>query len=561
MIYAVFLCNTKWKINKIRQCNTELLLQEEMFLTEVVLEGEELQNTTENHFSLELTFPGQKLTIPAVIDSFKEGNLVILAQVRNNRDFIELHNEYPVYLEWAKNHLLGLYHNEYFMIQQINNQLVDAQRRLARSNRQLEEALSVNQEINEKLEKARIYAEQANASKTKFLANMSHDIRTPMNAIVGLAELIQHHLDEPEILKRYVSKLKSSSEYLLDLINDILDLSKIENGSMELRIEPMDIGAQIEQTVMIIRSEAEKKNQKLSVESDCTEFGYLLGDPVRFRQILMNLFSNAVKYTPEGGKIQFTIHELERNEAGRKYQFIIEDDGIGMTPEFAEHIFDPFARAESAVGKIQGTGLGMAITKNIVDAMGGTIHVESALGKGSRFSIELSFVTCSEQSVPNPETQCQKYAEQKNANWNHVNHENVEKEEIDNLKGMRFLCAEDNELNAEILTAVLEMEGAECTIYENGKLLTEAFEKIQPGDFDAILMDVQMPVMNGYEATKTIRNSNNPLGKEIPIIAMTANAFAEDIERCMETGMNAHLAKPIQIDEVIKIINYYCAKG
>ena len=555
MIYAVFLCDTEWKINKIRQCNTELLLQEEMFLTEVVLERQELQNTTENHFSLELTFLGQKVTIPAVIDSFKEGNLVILVQVRNNQDFIELHNEYPVYLEWAKNHLLGLYHNEYFMIQQINNQLVDAQRRLARSNRQLEEALDMNKEINEKLEKAKTFAEQANASKTKFLANMSHDIRTPMNAIVGLAELIQHHLGEPDILKRYVSKLKSSSKYLLDLINDILDLSKIENGSMELRIEPMDIWAQIEQTVMIIRSEAEKKNQKLLVKNDGIEFGYMMGDPVRFRQILMNLFSNAVKYTPEGGKIQFTVQELERNEFRYKYQFIIEDNGIGMTSEFAEHIFEPFSRAVSAVGKIQGTGLGMAITKNIVDAMGGTIRVESTLGKGSRFYIELSFAACSEEPAPNPETQSQKYAEQENAGQG-----NAAKEEIDNLNGMRFLCAEDNELNAEILTAVLEMEGAECVVYKNGQLLTEAFEKTEPGDYDAILMDVQMPVMNGYEATRAIRNSKNPLGKKIPIIAMTANAFAEDIERCMEAGMNAHLAKPIQIDEVIKIISYYCSK-
>ena len=550
MIHAVFLCDTNWKINKIRQCNIKNFLHEEMFLTDVVLEQEKLRNTTENHYSLELTFPGQKLTIPAVIDSFKEGNLVILAKVTNNQEFMEMHNEYPIYLEWAKNHLLGLYHNEYFRIQQINNQLVDAQRRLARSNRQLEEALNTNKEINEKLEKARIYAERANDSKTKFLANMSHDIRTPMNAIVGLSELIQHYLDEPEVLKRYVSKLKSSSRYLLDLINDILDLSKIENGSMELRIEPMDIGAQIEQTVMIIRPEAEKKHQKLSVKSDCAEFGYVMGDPVRFRQILMNLFSNAVKYTPEGGNIQLTIQELEKSEFRHKYRFMLEDSGIGMTPEFEEHIFEPFSRAESAVGKIQGTGLGMAITKNIVDAMGGTIRVESTPGKGSCFYLGLSFATCSEELMPNSKTRSQENKEL----------ENTVKEKNASLKGMRFLCAEDNELNAEILKAVLQMEGAECTVYENGQLLAEAFERIKLGDYDAIFMDVQMPVMNGYEATRAIRNSKNPLGKEIPIIAMTANAFEEDIERCMEAGMNAHLAKPIQIEEVKKIISCYCKK-
>lgn len=532
MIYAVFLCDTKWKIKLIRQSNGDLLLHKEEFLTDLVREREELQNNISSHYSLRLTFSKQEITVSAIIDSFKEGSLVILAQINNEAEFIEFQNVYSQYLEWAKNHLLGLFHNEYFLIQQVNNQLVDAQRKLTRSNRQLEYTLKENKEINEKLELARVAAERANSSKTKFLANMSHDIRTPMNAIIGLTELMQHHLDEPEILKNYISKLQSSGHYLLDLLNDILDLSKIENGSLELKPEVMDIGEQVEQVITIMRPRIDKKKQNLSVQSECTEFGYLMGDPVRFRQILMNLFSNAVKYTPEGGKIRFRIRELERNAYARKYQFMIEDNGIGMTQEFLEHIFDPFARAESDVASIQGTGLGMAITKSIVDAMGGTVHVESMPGEGSCFCIELSFENCPKELLPEMIKK---------------DRTGTENSEEISLRGMKFLCAEDNELNAEILQAMLELEGAECTVYENGKLLTDAFETVQPGKYSAILMDLQMPVMNGYEAARTIRNSRNPLGKTIPIIAMTANAFSEDIQHCIKMGMNAHIAKPIDI--------------
>ncbi len=482
-----------------------------------------------SHYAVELTFSETEWRISAIIDSFKEGNLVILAETKDNSELIELNNQYSRYVEWAKNHLIGLFHDEYFQIQQMNNQLVDAQRRLTRSNRQLEVALKENKEINEQLEQARIYAERANISKTRFLANMSHEIRTPMNAIIGLADLMEHHMNEPEILKNYLLKLQSSSHYLLDLINDILDLSKIENGSMELKMEPMDIGVQIEKIVTIIRQRVDKKSQNLVVQSDCTEFGWLQGDPVRFRQILMNLFSNAVKYTPDHGEIRFSVHELVRNEQERRYQFVIADSGIGMTPEFVEHIFEPFSREETAARNIQGTGLGMAITKNVVDAMGGTIHVESTPGKGSSFFVEISFKVCAENPA---DASAEDQPEKK-------------KEEMVDLRGMKFLCAEDNELNAEILTAVLELEGAQCTIYENGKLLTDAFEKIEPGEYDAILLDVQMPVMDGYEAARTIRSSNHPLGKTIPIIAMTANAFAEDIQKCIDAGMNAHIAKPI----------------
>ena len=539
MIYAVFLCDRQWKIKKVRQCCPELALKEGEILTDLLSEKRELEQEKEEQYTLELSFFRLKDTIPAMIHSYKEASLVVLARIENNQDFVEFGNVYPEYQEWAKTHVFGLFHDEYFMIQQINNQLIDAKRQLTRSNRQLEYALKENKEINEKLETARIYAERANESKTKFLANMSHDIRTPMNAIVGLAELMQHHLQEPELLKMYLSKLRSSGDYLLDLINDILDLSKIENGSVELRMEPMDICAQVEQVITIIRSQTEKKKQELSVQRKWKDSGFVFGDAVRFRQILMNLLSNAVKYTPEGGKISLSICEAERTDREKRYEIKIEDNGIGMTPEFMEHIFEPFTRAEEDVKEIQGTGLGMAITKSLIDAMGGTIQVDSIAGKGSCFYIKLPCEICDEEDAVDA-------SEEKR--------EEQRAEEQMDLCGMNFLCAEDNELNAEILTAMLELEGAKCTVYENGKALTEAFESVKQGEYDAILMDVQMPGMNGYEATRKIRSGKNPLGREIPVVAMTANAFAEDIKRCLDAGMNAHIAKPVDLDKLKKVL-------
>ncbi len=533
MIYAVFLCDKQWKIKKVRQCCPELAVTEGEFLTNLVLEKDKLEQETAEQCILELTFPACEEPLSAVIHSYKEAILVVLARISSNADFAAFGEVYPSYQEWAKDCIFGLFHNEYYMIQQINNQLVDAKRQLTRSNRRLEYALKENREINEKLEQARILAERANDSKTKFLANMSHDIRTPMNAIIGLTELMQYHLDEPEVLQTYLSKLRSSGGYLLDLINDILDLSKIESGSIELRMEPMDIGEQITQVVTIMRPQMDDKKQRLSVQCDCREFVSVMGDPVRFRQILMNIFSNAVKYTPEGGEIGLSIRETASSDREKQYEFQITDTGIGMSPEFMEHIFDPFARAESDVKEIQGTGLGMAITKSLVDAMGGTIAVASTLGQGSCFTLMLTCEVCAEDK----DKQADGAADR-----------------VIDLHGMRFLCAEDNKLNAEILTAMLELEGASCTVYANGKALTEAFAAVKPGDYDVILMDVQMPVMNGYEATRAIRNGENPLGREIPIIAMTANAFAEDIQHCLDAGMNAHIAKPVDFDKLKEVL-------
>lgn len=366
----------------------------------------------------------------------------------------------------------------------------------------------------------------ANRAKTRFLANMSHDIRTPMNAIVGITTLMEHAIDDPEKMRNYLSKIQRSSQYMLGLINDLLDMNKIENDKVRLNIAPINLEEQIEQINDIIHPQTEEREQSFEIHADRVQHENLMADEVRLRQILLNVLTNAVKYTPRGGDIRLHIEELESSaEKKAKYRFTVIDTGMGMEPELIEHIFEPFNRGEdSVVNKIQGTGLGMAITKNIVNLMNGTIEVQSQVGRGSRITITLEFEIdeCGIAGV-------------------------VEAEGDDILQGMRFLCAEDNELNAEILVAVLEIAGASCTVCEDGEAIVEAFKSVKPGDYDAILMDVQMPKMNGYDATRCIREGENPLGQTIPIIAMTANAFADDVYNSLAAGMNAHISKPISM--------------
>lgn len=384
MIYAVLLCNKEWNIVKIKQNVSGLSLKPGDCLADVVQDADELTENDEKQYSLFLTFRENGMTLSTLVRSFQEGNLVILSHVRSDADFVEFNNEYLDFVEWVENHLEGFYHSEYFQIQKLNNQLIDSQRALIRSKRNLEMALEENKKINRKISEARQAAEQASRSKTQFLANMSHDIRTPMNAIVGLTKLMQYSLNDPETLDSYIQKLQSSSEYLLGLINDILDLSKIESGFIELKKESMNLRKVAEQIAAVIRPNVLSGGKKfrISEESFCHE--HVLGDSIRIRQVLMNLLSNAVKYTPEGGEISLRVEELSSDKKYAKYRFTVEDTGIGMTEEFLQHIFEPFARAEMLESEIQGTGLGMAITKSIVDSMRGTIEVYSTIGKGSR---------------------------------------------------------------------------------------------------------------------------------------------------------------------------------
>lgn len=370
--------------------------------------------------------------------------------------------------------------------------------------------------VNQKLKKAKNVAtealqtaENANKAKTDFLSNMSHDIRTPMNAIIGITSLIRHDAGNKAKVIEYADKIDISSQHLLGIINDVLDMSKIEAGKTVFKYSDFSILDFVQELDTMFHSQIYEKKQTLTIIKENIQHEWVNGDQVHLMQIFSNLLSNAIKYTQEGGKIQLLVEECETNSSVyAKYRFLVSDNGLGISADFKEIIFDSFTRAENSVtNKIQGTGLGMAITRNLVEAMGGTIDVESELGQGSCFEVL-----------------------------------------------MDLKIAEDNELNAEILTELLKIEGAECTICENGEEVLKAFEQSAPGDYDMILMDVQMPVMNGYEATKAIRRSSHELAKKIPIIAMTANAFSEDIQHSLSAGMNAHVSKPVEMTVLEKTI-------
>ena len=414
-----------------------------------------------------------------------------------------------------------------------------------RNNEIQTQAMKEMEESNKKLKKAKDIttealqtAENANKAKTDFLSNMSHDIRTPMNAIIGMTSLIRHDAGNKAKVIEYADKIDISSQHLLGIINDVLDMSKIEAGKTVFKYTDFSILDFITEINTIFHSQIDEKNQTLTIIKENIRHEWVNGDQVHLMQIFSNLVSNAVKYTQEGGKIQFLVEECEtKSSVYAKYRFLVSDNGMGMSADFKDTIFDAFTRAESSMtNKIQGTGLGMAITKNLVEAMGGTIDVESELGQGSCFEVLIDLRIAEDRFVSSAEQ--------------------VEKDEPAGnvLKGMRFLCAEDNELNAEILMELLKIEDAECTICENGKRVLEAFEQSAPGDYDMILMDVQMPVMNGYEATKAIRRSSHELAKTIPIIAMTANAFSEDIQHSLAAGMNAHVSKPVEMKVLEKTI-------
>ena len=414
-----------------------------------------------------------------------------------------------------------------------------------RNNEIQTQAMKEMEESNKKLKKAKDIttealqtAENANKAKTDFLSNMSHDIRTPMNAIIGMTSLIRHDVGNKAKVIEYADKIDISSQHLLGIINDVLDMSKIEAGKTVFKYTDFSILDFITELNTIFHSQIDEKNQTLTIIKENIRHEWVNGDQVHLMQIFSNLVSNAVKYTQEGGKIQFLVEECEtKSSVYAKYRFLVSDNGMGMSADFKDTIFDAFTRAESSMtNKIQGTGLGMAITKNLVEAMGGTIDVESELSQGSCFEVLIDLRIAEDRFVSSAEQ--------------------VEKDEPAGnvLKGMRFLCAEDNELNAEILMELLKIEGAECTICENGKRVLEAFEQSAPGDYDMILMDVQMPVMNGYEATKAIRRSSHELAKTIPIIAMTANAFSEDIQHSLAAGMNAHVSKPVEMKVLEKTI-------
>ena len=399
-------------------------------------------------------------------------------------------------------------------------------------NKELEEAQDVTAQALQS-------AEGANKAKTAFLANMSHDIRTPMNAIIGLAALIEHDAGDENRVREYVSRIQVSSQALLGILNEVLDMNKIESGKTTLNVADFSVLDLARDVEAMFRPQADAKGQAFEVVANGIDHAWLRGDSVRLMQIVTNLLSNAVKYTQPGGTILFIMEERPASSAAyAKLRLVVEDNGVGMDADFQDKIFDAFTREESTLtNKVQGTGLGMAITKSLVELMGGTINVTSEKGRGSRFEVLLDMKIAEVKGEVQPQRKDAGAVAAKMS-----------------FEGIKFLCAEDNALNAEILAELLAVEGARCAICENGKVLLDTFEKSKPGDFDMILMDIQMPVMNGYEAARAVRASSHECAASVPIIAMTANAFSEDIQASLAAGMNVHVSKPIDMGLLKKAV-------
>lgn len=390
----------------------------------------------------------------------------------------------------------------------------------------------------QKIQKTAVEARAANSAKTNFLSRMSHDIRTPLNGIIGLLKIDEKHPDDADLIKNNRRKMIVAANHLLSLINDVLQMSKLESGEITLSHEKMNLNSLTKDTFTIIEQRAAEFGITLEYdkESDKIRYPYVYGRPLHLRQIFLNIYGNCIKYNKMGGKVYTHFSYLGNKDGKVTYQWTISDTGIGMSQEFLKHIFEPFAQEHSDARSVyHGTGIGMAIVKSLIDQMNGAIQVTSEEGKGSTFIIRLPFEIIQE--------------EQKE--------EKVRQEDHRTIQGMKFLLAEDNELNAEIAKILLEDEGAQVIVVSDGQQAVQQFEHTEPGTYDAILMDVMMPVMDGILATRTIRNMEREDAKQIPIIAMTANAYQEDAEKCLQAGMNAHLSKPLQMEHVLETIIKY----
>lgn len=412
------------------------------------------------------------------------------------------------------------------------------------------------QEKKRALEDALFQAEAANKAKTVFLSNMSHDIRTPMNAIIGFASLAEEHPEQTEQVKGYLGKIITSSKHLLSLINDVLDMSRIESGKVRLEEEKWYLPDMIHDIWDIVQVDAHSKNLKFEIDTTGIIDEYIICDKLRLDQILLNCVGNAIKFTNPGGKVSICVAQKQQALEGfADYEFRIRDTGIGMSAEFMERLFEPFERERtSTVSGIQGTGLGMAITKNIVDMMNGSISVVSEVGKGSEFTVSLRFKVLLEQNVK---------ADEKLQKVSSMSGENVSRTEcIGEKKDMAFegkhiLLVEDVELNREIAQTILEEHGFIVDCAENGAEAVEMVQNSCNNRFDLILMDIQMPIMDGYEATRRIRNLEDPSLANLLILSVTANAFEEDRKKALEAGMNGYLTKPIQIPVLLEAIRKF----
>ena len=394
--------------------------------------------------------------------------------------------------------------------------------------------LSINRQLHHTAE----LAEKANAAKTQFLSSMSHDIRTPMNAVIGMTEIAKQHLNEPAYVKDCLDKVSLAGNHLLTLINDILDISKIESGRMTLDPVPFSLRESVDEMVAIVRQTAAENQLGFAVQIHDVTQDIIVADPLRLRQILLNLLGNAVKYTDPGGHVRFDVSE--KAVPGRtdrtRLQFIIADDGIGMSEEFQKTMYTSFSRAtDSRINKIQGSGLGLAIARQMTELMGGEIQCESALGRGTTFRVVFELPTASALPMqPAPRTEADGTPGE--------------------LAGMRVLAAEDNDLNWEIIHTMLEEYGIVSDRAENGQICLDILHDAAAPHYDIVLMDIQMPVMDGREATRRLRADPDPALRDLPIVAMTADAFAEDVAACREAGMDAHIAKPVDIKQVLRTL-------
>lgn len=398
------------------------------------------------------------------------------------------------------------------------------------------EALEKERRAKQLLEEALEKAERASQAKSDFLSRMSHDIRTPMNAIIGMTELAELHIGDEEKMKDYLAKIAGSGAHLLSLINEILDVTKIESGTVQLEEHEFDLRSLAKETVEMLRLSLESRRQELSLRIDPQIHPQVVGDARRLKQILVNILENASKYSGDGKKILFKMEEVkkQKHQAGT-YRFVIEDTGMGMKPDFLAHIFEPFSRADdSRINKVAGTGLGMTIVKNLVDMMNGDIEVESRYGKGSRFTVTLCL---NRADVPADEI------------------ETMPMRPEESYPGLSVLLVEDNELNRQIAEEMLEVLDATVETAENGQEAVNMVLSHPPLYYDIVFMDVQMPVMNGYEAARKIQSSGKDRILELPIIAMTANAFADDVRQAQLAGMSGHIAKPISIGQLRKALS------
>lgn len=411
-------------------------------------------------------------------------------------------------------------------------------RSLNRYNGELKEKEQQLQELNESLKVAAEEAKRANASKSEFLSRMSHDIRTPMNGIIGMTKIAKDHIQEPTRVTDCMDKICVASNHLLSLVNDILDVSKMESGKFDLTPVPFNVCEMLENIQVVVQENASANQVSMQIDYSNVVHRDIIGSELNVKRVIMNLVSNAVKYNKKDGKVTLLAYEKSIDDTHSNYIFEIIDNGIGMSKEFLEHIFEPFSRENEGIKETaSGTGLGMTIVKNLTEQLGGRISVESELGVGSTFIVNIPM-----EINENPQE------------------ETEEESEEDSLDGMSILLVEDNALNQEIATYVLEEAGAEVTTAENGDAAVCTFTHYPPGTFDVILMDIMMPIMDGYMATKEIRGLDRKDAQSIPIIAMTANAFSEDVKKALDAGMNDHLAKPVEAKKMTSTIAKYRRK-